>query len=50
MQYVVYTAQVLVLSPTRELAAQTHSMIQRLCRFTDITSCLIVGMPAAMYY
>ncbi|GIL56983.1 hypothetical protein Vafri_12245 [Volvox africanus] len=34
---------VLVLTPTRELAVQIHSMIQKLAQFTDITVALIVG-------
>ncbi|GLI64314.1 hypothetical protein VaNZ11_007513 [Volvox africanus] len=34
---------VLVLTPTRELAVQIHSMIEKLAQFTDITVALIVG-------
>ena len=34
---------VLVLAPTRELAVQVHSMIQRLAQFTDIQAALVVG-------
>ncbi|KMZ57390.1 DEAD-box ATP-dependent RNA helicase 28 [Zostera marina] len=35
--------RVLILTPTRELAAQVHSMIEKLAQFTDIRSCLILG-------
>ena len=35
--------RVLIVSPTRELAVQTHLMLSKLCQFTDIVSCLIVG-------
>uniref|UniRef100_A0ACD5YJT7 Uncharacterized protein n=1 Tax=Avena sativa TaxID=4498 RepID=A0ACD5YJT7_AVESA len=35
--------RVLILTPTRELAAQVHSMIEKLSQFTDIRCCLIVG-------
>ncbi|KAM0902582.1 hypothetical protein ACQ4PT_019244 [Festuca glaucescens] len=35
--------RVLILTPTRELAAQVHSMIEKLAQFTDIRCCLIVG-------
>ncbi|KAK1262506.1 DEAD-box ATP-dependent RNA helicase 28 [Acorus gramineus] len=35
--------RVLVLTPTRELAVQVHSMIEKLAQFTDIRCCLIVG-------
>ncbi|CAM8926933.1 unnamed protein product [Rhodiola kirilowii] len=35
--------RVLILTPTRELAAQVHSMIEKLAQFTDIKCCLIVG-------
>jgi ATP-dependent RNA helicase DDX27 len=34
---------VLVLTPTRELAVQVHSMIQKLSQFTDIQAALVVG-------
>lgn len=34
---------VLVLTPTRELAVQVHSMISRLAQFTDIRMALVVG-------
>jgi ATP-dependent RNA helicase DDX27 len=34
---------VLIISPTRELACQTHVMLEKLSRFTDISGCLIVG-------
>ncbi|KAF6261994.1 P-loop containing nucleoside triphosphate hydrolase protein [Scenedesmus sp. NREL 46B-D3] len=34
---------VLMLAPTRELAAQIHSMVQRLAQFTDVDAALIVG-------
>ncbi|XP_045804344.1 DEAD-box ATP-dependent RNA helicase 28-like [Trifolium pratense] len=38
--------RVLILTPTRELAAQVLSMIEQLARFTDIRGCLAVGgMP-----
>ncbi|KAG0567645.1 hypothetical protein KC19_7G151100 [Ceratodon purpureus] len=33
----------LILTPTRELAVQVHSMIQKLAQFTDITSAIVVG-------
>lgn len=39
----VYAIRVLILTPTKELAAQVHSMIEKLAQFTDIRSCLIVG-------
>ncbi|GAU27184.1 hypothetical protein TSUD_107750 [Trifolium subterraneum] len=35
--------RVLILTPTRELAAQVHSMIMTLAKHTDIRCCLIVG-------
>jgi ATP-dependent RNA helicase DDX27 len=35
--------RVLVLTPTRELAVQVHSMIEKLAQFTDIRACLVVG-------
>lgn len=35
--------RVLILTPTRELAAQVQSMIEKLAQFTDIRCCLIVG-------
>ncbi|KAK6938969.1 Helicase, C-terminal [Dillenia turbinata] len=35
--------RVLILTPTRELAVQVHSMIEKLSQFTDIRCCLIVG-------
>jgi ATP-dependent RNA helicase DDX27 len=38
------TTRVLVLSPTRELAAQCHAVGTKLAQFTDITFSLIVGM------
>ncbi|GMH39995.1 hypothetical protein BSKO_07899 [Bryopsis sp. KO-2023] len=34
---------VLILTPTRELAVQVHSMIQTLAKFTDIRVALVVG-------
>ncbi|XP_072955239.1 DEAD-box ATP-dependent RNA helicase 28 [Typha angustifolia] len=41
--------RVLILTPTRELAAQVHSMIEKLAQFTDIRCCLIVGgLPTKM--
>ncbi|XP_062112876.1 DEAD-box ATP-dependent RNA helicase 28 [Humulus lupulus] len=35
--------RVLILTPTRELAVQVNSMIEKLAQFTDIRCCLIVG-------
>lgn len=35
--------RVLILTPTRELAVQVHSMIEKLAQFTDIRCCLIIG-------
>lgn len=35
--------RVLVVTPTRELASQIHSVIQKLSQFTDITCALISG-------
>ncbi|KAM7258647.1 hypothetical protein ACFE04_014388 [Oxalis oulophora] len=35
--------RVLIVTPTRELAAQIHSMIEKLAQFTDIRCCLILG-------
>lgn len=35
--------RVLILTPTRELAVQVHSMIEKLSQFTDIRCCLIIG-------
>ncbi|XP_062164527.1 DEAD-box ATP-dependent RNA helicase 28 isoform X1 [Alnus glutinosa] len=35
--------RVLTLTPTRELAIQVHSMIEKLAQFTDIRCCLVVG-------
>ncbi|XP_065881941.1 DEAD-box ATP-dependent RNA helicase 28 [Euphorbia lathyris] len=35
--------RVLILTPTRELAVQVHSMLEKLAQFTDIRCCLIVG-------
>merc|ERR1712130_223869 len=35
--------RVLVLTPTRELAAQCHEMTEQLSQFTDIRTCLVVG-------
>ena len=35
--------RVLIVSPTRELATQTHEVLKRLSQFTDITSALICG-------
>ncbi|KAJ6736407.1 RNA HELICASE [Salix viminalis] len=35
--------RVLILTPTRELAVQVHSMIEKLAQFTDIRCCLVVG-------
>ncbi|CAH2078860.1 unnamed protein product [Thlaspi arvense] len=39
----VSATRVLILTPTRELAVQIHSMIQNLAQFTDIKCGLIVG-------
>lgn len=39
----VQAIRVLVLTPTRELAVQVHSMMEKLAQFTDIRCCLIVG-------
>ncbi|AES70228.2 putative RNA helicase [Medicago truncatula] len=39
----VHAIRVLILTPTRELAAQVQSMIKSLSQFTDIRCCLIVG-------
>ncbi|KAJ9165956.1 hypothetical protein P3X46_020766 [Hevea brasiliensis] len=39
----VQAIRVLILTPTRELAVQVHSMIEKLSQFTDIRCCLIVG-------
>ncbi|KAF8405403.1 hypothetical protein HHK36_010308 [Tetracentron sinense] len=38
-----HAIRVLVLTPTRELAVQVHSMIEKLAQFTDIRCCLVVG-------
>lgn len=35
--------RVLVLTPTRELAAQCSSMTEKLAQFSDIRTCLVVG-------
>eukprot|EP00897_Mesotaenium_endlicherianum_P008915 jgi/Mesen1/8051/ME000043S07436 len=35
--------RVLILTPTRELAVQVHSMTEKLAQFTDIRTCLVVG-------
>ncbi|KAI5077374.1 hypothetical protein GOP47_0007198 [Adiantum capillus-veneris] len=35
--------RVLILTPTRELAVQVHSMIEKLAQFTDVRCCLVVG-------
>ncbi len=34
---------VLILTPTRELAVQIHSMIQKLAQYTDVQAALVVG-------
>jgi ATP-dependent RNA helicase DDX27 len=39
----VLVTRVLVLTPTRELAAQIHDQTQKMAKHTDIKSCLIVG-------
>ncbi|PKA66451.1 DEAD-box ATP-dependent RNA helicase 28 [Apostasia shenzhenica] len=39
----IHAIRVLILTPSRELAVQVHSMIERLSQFTDIRCCLIVG-------
>jgi len=36
-------SRVLILTPTRELAIQCHSVATKLARFTDIHFCLVVG-------
>jgi len=36
-------SRVLILTPTRELAIQCHSVATKLARFTDIHLCLVVG-------
>lgn len=33
----------LILTPTRELAVQIHSMVQKLAQYTDVQAALIVG-------
>lgn len=38
------TTRVLVMSPTRELAAQCYAVATKLAQFTDITFSLVVGM------
>ncbi|KAE9591041.1 putative RNA helicase [Lupinus albus] len=38
-----HAIRVLILTPTRELAVQVHSMIEKLAQFTDIRCCLVVG-------
>ncbi|MCO5592482.1 hypothetical protein L7F22_046485 [Adiantum nelumboides] len=35
--------RVLILTPTRELAVQVHSMMEKLAQFTDVRCCLVVG-------
>lgn len=35
--------RVLIISPTRELAVQTHVMLTKLSQFTDMVCCLVVG-------
>ncbi|KAL6070686.1 Nucleolar DEAD-box protein required for synthesis of 60S ribosomal subunit [Balamuthia mandrillaris] len=35
--------RVLILTPTRELAVQCHSVIEKLAKFSSITTCLVVG-------
>lgn len=37
------TSRVLILTPTRELAAQCYSVAVKLAKYTDITFCLCVG-------
>ncbi|WOL09700.1 DEAD-box ATP-dependent RNA helicase 28 isoform X2 [Canna indica] len=39
----IHAIRVLILTPTRELAAQVHSMVEKLAQFTDIRCCLVVG-------
>lgn len=39
----VKATRVLIVTPTRELTQQCHSMISKLSQFTDITCCAIVG-------
>src|SRR5690554_4609925 len=37
------SARVLILAPTRELAAQIHQQVERLCHFTGHQSLLVTG-------
>eukprot|EP01098_Paradermamoeba_levis_P000644 TRINITY_DN1071_c0_g1_i1.p1 TRINITY_DN1071_c0_g1~~TRINITY_DN1071_c0_g1_i1.p1 ORF type:complete len:398 (+),score=165.69 TRINITY_DN1071_c0_g1_i1:79-1194(+) len=39
----VEASRVLILIPTRELAAQCHSMCEKLCKYTDVRCALVVG-------
>jgi ATP-dependent RNA helicase DDX27 len=39
----VASIRVLVITPTRELAQQIHTVLERLSQYTDVTSCLICG-------
>ncbi|ELR20123.1 DEAD/DEAH box helicase domain containing protein [Acanthamoeba castellanii str. Neff] len=39
----IMATRVVILTPTRELAIQCHSVIEKLAKFTDITACLVVG-------
>ena len=39
----VAVTRVLVLTPTRELAVQAHSMIEKLAQFTDIRAYIVIG-------
>eukprot|EP00850_Spirogloea_muscicola_P009958 SM000057S18388 [mRNA] locus=s57:291437:296607:+ [translate_table: standard] len=39
----VAATRVLILTPTRELAVQVHSMIEKLAQFSSIRACLVVG-------
>jgi len=39
----VAVTRVLVLTPTRELAVQAHSMVEKLAQFTDIRAFIVIG-------
>jgi len=39
----IMATRVIILTPTRELAIQCHSVVEKLAKFTDITACLVVG-------
>lgn len=46
---VTQVTRVLVLVPTRELGIQVHSVARQLGQFTNITTCLAVGMCSHFY-